>query len=110
MGQRIYLNNDWIFTERFDEKMIGGDFSGIEFSDIRIPHTVKELPFHYFDEKEYQMLSGYTRNIFAEKQWEGKVVRLTFEAAGHDATVYLNGEKVAEHHNGYTAFIADITE
>ena len=110
MGQRIYLNNDWRFTERFDEKMIGGDFSGIEFSDIRIPHTVKELPFHYFDEKEYQMLSGYTRNIFAEKQWEGKVVRLTFEAAGHDATVYLNGEKVAEHHNGYTAFTADITE
>jgi len=39
----------------------------------------------------------------------GQHVRLNFGAANHDATVYVNGTRVAHHAGGYTSFGADIT-
>ncbi|QNK02172.1 glycoside hydrolase family 2 protein [Dyella telluris] len=39
----------------------------------------------------------------------GQHVRLNFGAVAQDATVYVNGSKVAEHTGGYTSFTADIT-
>ena len=39
----------------------------------------------------------------------GKHVRLNFGAVGQDATVYVNGTRVAQHTGGYTSFGADIT-
>lgn len=98
--KRIYLNDEWKFTPEF----------GVEtYENIRIPHTVKETPYNYFDENEYQMVSGYRTIIKPEKSWMGKVVRLTFEGAAHDATVYANGKEIGSHHCGYTAFTVDLT-
>ncbi len=110
MGQRIYLDNDWEFTQQFDDDLIQGNFDRASLTQVRLPHTTAELPFHYFDEHEYQMLCGYVRHIYGEKEWAGKTVLLTFEAVGHDATVYLNGKKICENHCGYTAFTTDLTE
>jgi hypothetical protein len=39
----------------------------------------------------------------------GQHVRLNFGAVAQDATVYVNGSKVANHLGGYTSFGADIT-
>jgi len=39
----------------------------------------------------------------------GQHVRLNFGAVAQDATVYVNGKKVASHLGGYTSFSADIT-
>jgi hypothetical protein len=39
----------------------------------------------------------------------GQHVRLNFGAVAQDATVYVNGKKVASHTGGYTSFGADIT-
>ena len=110
MGKRIYLDNHWQFTKEFDDDMIQGNFDRVELADVRIPHTTAELPFHYFDEQEYQMVSGYVRKLKAPKDWEGKVILLTFEAVAHGAVVYLNGEKIGEHGSGYTAFTVDLSE
>ncbi|MBR4760284.1 MAG: glycoside hydrolase family 2 protein [Lachnospiraceae bacterium] len=110
MGQKIYLDNDWEFTTQFTEDMIEGNFDRAGLEKVRLPHTTAQLPFHYFDEHEYQMLCGYVRHIYGEKEWAGKTVLLTFEAVGHDATVYVNGTKICENHCGYTAFTADLTE
>ena len=107
--ERIYLNNDWKFSENFSEDILGRDYTDSSMKDVRIPHTVKELPYHYCDEKDYQMVSGYRRILKAPKKWEGKKILLTFEGVAHDATVYVNSVKVAEHHTGYTAFTADIS-
>ena len=51
---RIYLNNDWQFSF---------DHSKGEFVPARIPHTVKETPFHYFSEEEYQTVMAGARVI-----------------------------------------------
>ena len=109
MEKRIYLNEGWKFTEKYSENMLNENFVDRDMTDVRIPHTVKELPYHYLDEHDYQMLSGYRRILNAPKEWEGKAVILTFDGVAHDATVYINGIKVAEHHTGYTAFSMDIS-
>ena len=107
---RIYLNNDWKFSEKFTEDMVKIDFNDDSMTAVRIPHTVKETPFHYFDESIYQMVSGYRRVLDVPADWKGKKLLLTFDAVGHDAALFVNGIKAAEHHTGYTAFTADITD
>ena len=106
---RVYLNNDWRFTERFSEEITKEDFNDLHMESVRIPHTVKETPFHYFDESEYQMVSGYRRILDAPKEWQDKEILLTFEGIAHDSVIYVNGAKVGEHHCGYTAFTIDIS-
>jgi len=108
MGERLYINDDWKFSPDFSEEMLKADFSDNDMALVRLPHTVKELPYHYFDEKDYQMVSGYRRILNAPKEWEGKAVLLTFEGVAHMASVYVNGILVLEHASGYTAFSADI--
>ncbi len=108
MADRIYLNNDWEFAETFSEEMLHAE-STIPTVTVRIPHTCKETPYHYFDETEYQMLSGYRKTWNVPAAYEGKTVLLTFEGVGHSAVVYVNGAKVGEHHCGYTAFTIDIS-
>ncbi len=107
---KIYIDNDWYFSEEFNEKMATASPELSGMTKVRIPHTVKELDYHYFDESEYQMLSGYVRKLKAEKSWEGKTVLLTFEGIAHDSIVYVNGKEVGLHHCGYTAFTMDISE
>ncbi|MDD7643018.1 MAG: glycoside hydrolase family 2 TIM barrel-domain containing protein [bacterium] len=110
MRERIYLNNGWKFSESFEEGMCRDAYDEEGMIDVRIPHTCKELPLHYFDESLYQMVSGYRKVFTAPADWKGKHVVLTFEGVAHDSEVFLNGEKVAEHHCGYTAFSVDLSE
>ena len=110
MGTRIYLNEDWKFTEEFDEKLLDANCNVKDLEDVRLPHTCKELPYHYFDENDYQMVSGYRRIIKADNAWKGQAVLLTIDGAAHDSEVFLNGEKIGEHHCGYTAFTMDVSD
>lgn len=105
---RIYLNNDWKFTSEFSEEFLKQESK--ETVSVRLPHTCKELPFHYFSENEYQMICGYQKTIFVPKQWQGKKVFFIIDGAAHYAEVFLNGEKCGEHYSGYTAFSLDVSE
>ena len=107
---RIYVNNNWQFIYDFDERLHNGEFFCSEMKIVRLPHTTKELPFNYFSEEEYQTLSGYRKTIYAEPEWQGKRVLLTFEGVAHYAEVFLNGEKIGEHYSGYTAFTLDLSD
>ena len=79
MNQRIYLNNDWLFTEQFQDEMLVPEYPEETLQSVRIPHTCKETPFHYFDESIYQMVSGYRRHLMIPKDWQGQRILLTFE-------------------------------
>jgi len=110
MTHRLYLNDDWLFTEQFEDSLMAPEYPENTLQPIRLPHTCKETPFHYFDESLYQMVSGYRRHLLIPKDWQGKQILLTFEGAAHDSTVFCNGKKVGEHHCGYTAFTVDLTD
>lgn len=106
---RLYLNEGWEFTAQFSEELLKAD-CGEELQRVRLPHTVAETPFSYFDESVYQLVSGYRRILPVPKEWQGRRLLLTFEGVAHDSVVYCNGEKVGEHHCGYTAFTVDISD
>ena len=110
MTHRFYLNDDWLFTEQFEDSLAAPEYPENTLQPVRLPHTCKETPFHYFDESLYQMVSGYRRHLLIPEDWQGKQILLTFEGAAHDSTVFCNGKKVGEHHCGYTAFTVDLTD
>ena len=103
----IALNNNWEFTTEWNEDFLRWRDGSNE--KVRIPHTVKELPLHYINEKDYQMISGYRRKISIPKKADGKRIFLQFDGAAHIATVYVNGIELATHKGGYTAFRVEIT-
>ncbi len=103
---KIFLNDNWLFTESFSEEFLKGVAEG---ERVRLPHNCKDLSFNYCDNNDYQMICGYRRTIDVPSEWLTKRVLLTFGAAGHYAQVYLNGEKICEHFCGYTAFTAELT-
>ena len=107
---RIFLNDDWEFTEAFTETFFHMDVVVSGTKKVRLPHNCKELPYHYFDEQEYQMICAYRKQIFVPEEWSAKKVLLTVDGAAHFAEVYVNGVKCGEHYSGYTAFTLDISE
>ena len=107
---RVSLNNQWFFTESYSDALLDEDNrSFLDFTRVRIPHTVRELPFNYCSETDYQMVSGYVCELEIKKEWSGKILQLIFEGAAHQADVYCNGRHICTHKCGYTAFVADIT-
>lgn len=109
MTERIYLNDDWKFTGTYTEELLAMEYDEQSLVPVRLPHTVKETPLHYFDEQCYQMVSGYRRVVKVPEEWKGKRVLLTIDGAAHGSEVYWNGKKAGEHHCGYTAFTIDVS-
>ena len=108
---RIDINNGWLWSPEFKDEMIKPVFKGEdEMENVRIPHTVTVTPLNYFGAHVYQMVSCYRKTFDAPAEWTGKNVTVTFDAVAHEAEVFINGEKVAKHSCGYTAFTVDLTD
>lgn len=57
--KRIYWNRNWQFLKGFEESYLGLQAIGKvqEVEQAELPHTVQEVPLHYFDESLYQEFS-----------------------------------------------------
>ncbi|HUB91689.1 MAG TPA: glycoside hydrolase family 2 TIM barrel-domain containing protein [Dyella sp.] len=54
-------------------------------------------------------IGWYRRHIAFSAADVSRIVRLNFEAIYMDADIWLNGQHLAQHHYGYTAFSVDLT-
>ncbi|MEL3905468.1 MAG: glycoside hydrolase family 2 TIM barrel-domain containing protein [Treponema sp.] len=104
------LWQDWEFAERFDERYINKGFDDGAFTRINLPHTVKEVPYNYFDEKIYQIQSCYRKTFSVPVDLEGQRIFIDFEGVMCFAKVFINGRLIGEHKGGYTPFSFDITD
>ena len=86
-------NEGWLFAPTFDPALVRPECPELSLTPVRLPHTVKPLPYNYCNENDYQRLCGYRREFFAPKEWLGRTVLLTFGAVAHDATVFCNGRR-----------------
>ena len=102
----ISLCSGWQFAESWSEEFLSG--AG-EAEDVRLPHTVRELPLHYAGPEDYEMLCGYRRVLHIPAEYEGKRLFLQFDGAAHIASVFVNGRETVTHRCGYTAFRVEIT-
>ena len=63
-SQRVYpLNHNWLYREQAQPNATGKAFDDSGFKRITIPHTNKLLPWHGFDDKEYEFVSIYRRHF-----------------------------------------------
>ncbi len=110
MRDVINLNRGWYFTTAYDDKFISNDYGEHEWQFVNLPHTNKELPYNYFDEKNYQFISTYRKSLNISSDKKGKRIFIDFDGVMTYAKVYLNGTYVGSNKGGYTPFSCDITE
>lgn len=102
-------NDGWLFTPNFEPALVRPECPELTLEPVRLPHTIRALPYNYCSENDYQRLCGYRREFFAPREWAGHTVLLTFGAVAHDATVFCNGRRLFHHACGYTSFTVDLT-
>ncbi len=106
---RIYLNDDWYFSDKFDDRMLKPDFDFSNLELVRLPHTTHIFNQNYTNARDYEKQCLYFKTItYKERNSKEKYI-LTIEAAAHYAKLYVNGSLVCDHSCGYAAFHADIT-
>lgn len=101
------LCNHWEFVQTWSDAFLLGSGAA---EIVRLPHSPILLPLHYTDSNAYQMICGYRHRLSIGQELAGKRLFLQFDGAGHIATVFLNGQELATHRCGYTAFRVEITD
>jgi beta-galactosidase len=109
-SRRIYpLNHNWLFSEKNLPNATQPRFNDVAFKRVTIPHTNKMLPWHGFDDKEYEFVSVYRRHFRPPLELQGRRVFIDFGGAMTAATVWINGQRLGEYRGGYTPFSFELT-
>ena len=108
MNQKYSLNNNW----RFQPSFCQDDLQRTNFEtyhQVHLPHTVKELPYNCFSQKETLMVSTYVKQFTLPDCAQGKRAIVRFEGVMAQCRIYVNGTEIGTHLGGYSAFQFDIT-
>ena len=103
------MNRNWRFSRSPSEAARQKNFDDSGFESVVVPHTTVRLPWHSFDEKEYQFISVYRRRFKVPAQARDKRVFVDFEGAMTASTVWINGVRLGEYKGGYTPFSFELT-
>ncbi len=108
MRQVININKGWKFIQK-DAGLPASLPS--DWQEVDLPHTWNAVDGHdgngSYDRGSY----WYARSVPTPKQpLKGGRVYVEVLAAGQQATVYFNGQKVTYHEGGYSIFRADVTD
>lgn len=107
----ICLNGKWDYRGGKDapdalQPSKPASFEGVS-GKILVPYCPESFLSGVRRKQEINM--WYRRTFDIPAAWKNKQVVLHFEAVDHDATVFVNGEKVGSHAGGYDAFEFNIT-
>jgi beta-galactosidase len=109
-GRRILpVNRDWRYHPVWVDGAESPNFDDSSFQRVIIPHTNVELPWHSFDDKDYEFVSTYRRRFKYPKDADGKRVFVDFEGVMTASTVWINGEKLGSYRGGFTPFSFELT-
>jgi len=107
---RIYpFNHNWLYREQAQANATATAFNDSAFKRVTIPHTNKLLPWHGFDDKEYEFVSSYRRHFSLPAAMKDRRVFVDFGGVMTAATVWLNGRRLGENRGGYTPFSFELT-
>lgn len=107
---RIYpLNHNWLYHEQAQPNATAPAFNDAGFKRVTIPHTNKLLPWHGFDDKEYEFVSTYRRHFKLPVEMKDARVFVDFGGVMTAATVWINGQRLGEYRGGYTPFSFELT-
>ncbi len=103
------MNRNWRFAPRAVAGAESPVFDDSSFQLVTLPHTTISLPWHDFDDRNYQFISTYRRRFRLPSFVYGKRIFVDFEGAMLASTVWINGHKLDEYRGGYTPFSFDLT-
>jgi beta-galactosidase len=111
VGGRLVLpmNRDWRYSRSAVPEARMKDFDDSGFERVVIPHSNTHLPWHSFDDKEYEFVSVYRRHFKVPQEARGRHVFVDFEGVMTASTVWLNGTRLGEYKGGYTPFSFELT-
>lgn len=95
-NNREIINNNWQYKDNVQN----------EFVTVNLPHTNKEVPYNYFDEKSYQFISTYKKNIRVVDK--DKRVFLKFDGVMTAFKLYINNNFIGEYKGGYIPHFVEI--
>ena len=104
------LNQKWLYNDRVVPNGTSATFDDRAFQRVTIPHTNKVLPWHGFDDKEYQFVSLYRRHFQLPNGLNNRRVFVDFGGVMTASTVFLNGKRIGEFLGGYSQFSFELTE
>jgi len=103
------INRNWRFHPA---KVTGAEslsFDDSTFERMTLPHTNITLPWHSFDDKDYEFVSTYRRRFKYPEAARGRRVFVDFEGAMTASTVWINGHSLGEYKGGFTPFSFELT-
>jgi len=103
------MNRNWLFSRSPVPEARTKHFDDSKFERIVIPHTNIRLPWHSFDDKDYEFVSVYRRHFKLRPETRGRHVFVDFEGVMTASTVWLNGVRLGEYKGGYTPFSFELT-
>lgn len=108
--RRIYsLNHGWLYSDKVTANATKSVFNDVAFQRVTIPHTNKLLPWHGFDDKDYEFVSVYRKRFRLPPEAGPRRVFIDFGAVMTAATVWINGQRLGEYRGGYTPFSFELT-
>src|SRR5215469_15908366 len=105
----LAMNRGWRYSPKFVDGGHDAAFDDSKFDRVVVPHTNIPLPWHGFDDKDYEFVSLYRRKFRLPVEAKGKRVFVDFEGVMTASTVWINGQRLGEYKGGYTPFSFELT-
>ena len=103
---KVSLNYNWKFVPNFKEEYLKELNEG---EIVNIPHTVKEVPYNYFSELDYQIISTYEKKFDVKGFDQKRKYVIRFDGFMVKAKIYLNDNYLGEHISAYLPVELDVT-
>ncbi|WP_158214193.1 Ig-like domain-containing protein [Bifidobacterium vansinderenii] len=109
------FNDGWKFLRGVSSGAQSPSFDDSTWRVVCLPHDFGvEGPFSRLARSTVGFLrtgEGWYRKTFnTRSEWDGRRVSLNFDGVMELSEIWVNGTKIAEHHNGYAPFQVDITD
>ena len=105
----LALNQNWRYSRLTNRIMVERDYDDSAFQQVTLPHSNVELPWHQFDQRSYQFVCVYRRELHLTPDFAARRVFIDFEGAMASSTLWLNGVRVGIYKGGYTPFSFELT-
>lgn len=104
----LNFNKDWKFILEDKSGAELRQMPDAEWENVCLPHTPVIESLHV--DLHFQGVCWYRKPFIIDEACKGKKLFIEFEAAMHEAQVWINGTFKLLHKGGYLPFMVDITE
>lgn len=115
-GEKSPFDSGWRFALGDAPGAEAESFDDAGWSSVDVPH---DWSIHFAPDASARSgtaggyfptgIGWYRRHFVFQPSWAGRVVHLTFDGVYMNASVWINGELLGHHPNGFTPFTYDLT-